>query len=171
MRTAQQLLALVLCIVVPATAFAVEKQTAYPVIYSGGSYPTVKAGEVLRLFIDQDQIRMFRQGGAWIGTGRNRKEPLIIKAASITELSYGQEVHRRVGTAVAVAMVSFGIGLLVALSKSKKHYIGVVWDAGDGKKGGLVIQADKDQYRGLIAALEGITGKKAVDTDSGKPNS
>ena len=52
----------------------------------------------------------------------------------VTELSCGQAVHRRAGTAVAVAIISFSIGLLVALSKSEKHYIGVVWDAGDGKK-------------------------------------
>jgi hypothetical protein len=64
-----------------------------------------------------------------------------------------------------------GIDLLVALSKSKKHYIGLVWGAGEGKKGGLAIQADKNQYRGLIAALEGLTSKKAVDTDKGKLNS
>jgi hypothetical protein len=70
MRTAQRILALIFCIVVPSIAFAAEKQTAYPVICSGGSYPTVKAGELLRLFIDQDQIRMFRRGGAMFGTGK-----------------------------------------------------------------------------------------------------
>jgi PEGA domain len=86
--------------------------------------------------------------------------------SAITELSYGQEVHRRIGTAAGLAIVSFGIGALVAFSKSKKHYIGIVWDAGDGKKGGVAFQADKNEYRGLIAALEGVSGKKAVDTDA-----
>ena len=42
---------------------------------------------------------------------------------------------------MAVAMSSFSIGLLVALSKSEKHYIGIAWDAGDGEKGRLAIQA------------------------------
>jgi hypothetical protein len=32
-----------------------------------------------------------------------------------------------------LAVVSFGIGALVALSKSKKHFIGLTWDDG-GKK-------------------------------------
>jgi hypothetical protein len=27
------------------------------------------------------------------------------------------------------------------------------------------MQADKNEYRGLILALEGVSGKKAVDTD------
>jgi len=34
------------------------------------------------------------------------------------------------------------------------------------KKGGMAYQADKSDYRGLLAGLEGITGKKAVDTDA-----
>ncbi|MGO9259846.1 MAG: hypothetical protein ACLQU1_26575 [Bryobacteraceae bacterium] len=76
-----------------------------------------------------------------------------------------------VGTAVAVGIITLGPGALIALSKSKKHYIGFIFDDGRGKKGGLVVQADKNQYRGLIAALEGLTGKKAIDTDKGKPNS
>ena len=63
-------------------------------------------------------------------------------------------------------MVSLGIGALVAFSKSKKHYVGIVWDSGDGKKGGIALQVDKDEFRGLIAALEGITGKKAIDTEA-----
>jgi hypothetical protein len=53
----------------------------------------------------------------------------------------------------------------LALTKSKKHFVGLTWDDG-GKKGGLAFQADKSDYRGLLVGLEGITGKKAVDTDA-----
>jgi hypothetical protein len=53
----------------------------------------------------------------------------------------------------------------MALSKSKKHFVGLTWDDG-GKKGGIAFQADKNDYRGLLAGLEGITGKKAVDSDA-----
>jgi hypothetical protein len=56
-------------------------------------------------------------------------------------------------------------------SKSKKHYIGLVWDDGTGNKGGMVFQADKNEYRGIISALEGLTGKTAVNTDLGRPSS
>jgi len=51
------------------------------------------------------------------------------------------------------------------VSKSKKHFIGLTWADGD-KKGGIAFQADKSDYRGLLAGLEGITGKKAVDSDT-----
>jgi len=56
------------------------------------------------------------------------------------------------------------VGAIIAFSKSKKHYIGITWDDG-GKKGGVALQADKDEYRGILTALEGVTGRKAVDTD------
>jgi hypothetical protein len=53
----------------------------------------------------------------------------------------------------------------MALSKSKKHFVGLTWDDG-GHKGGIAFQADKNEYRGIIAGLEGITGKKAVNSDA-----
>jgi hypothetical protein len=53
----------------------------------------------------------------------------------------------------------------MALAKPKKHYVGLIWATGD-VKGGFAVQADKNDYRGLLVALEGLTGKKAVDSDS-----
>ena len=53
----------------------------------------------------------------------------------------------------------------MVLSKSKKHFIGITWDDG-GKKGGAAFQADKKDYRGLIAGLEGVSGKTAVNSDA-----
>ncbi|MDQ2840104.1 MAG: hypothetical protein M3Y72_03510 [Acidobacteriota bacterium] len=63
-----------------------------------------------------------------------------------------------------LATVSFGVGALMALTKSKKHFIGLTWDDA-GHKGGIAFQADKSDYRGLLAGLEGITGKKAVSSE------
>jgi hypothetical protein len=88
---------------------------------------------------------------------------IVIPAKSITEVSYGQDVHRRVGTAVAVGIFTLGLGALTALSKSKKHFVGLTWANGD-KKGGFAMQCDKGEYRGILAGIEGISGKKAVDS-------
>jgi hypothetical protein len=150
----RQFVSISLVLTLASAAGAVEHQVSYTVVYSGGSLPTIKGGEALKMFLDSDAIRL----------RRNKIDVATIPMASITEVSYGQEVHRRIGTAVAAAVFSFGIGLLVALSKSKKHYIGIVWDDAD-KKGGIVLQADKNEYRGLLVALEGLTGKKAIDAD------
>jgi hypothetical protein len=88
-----------------------------------------------------------------------------IPAASVTEVSYGQNVHRRVGAAIGLAVVSLGIGALMALTKSKKHFVGITWADGD-TKGGFVMQCGKNDYRGVLLGLEGVTGKKAVDSDA-----
>jgi hypothetical protein len=109
----------------------------------------------MKLFIDSAQIRISKDKG----------DIATIPAAAVTEISYGQDVHRRVGAAIGLAVVSFGIGGLMALTKSKKHYIGLTWDDA-GKKGGVAFQADKNEYRGVLAGLEGVTGKKAVNSDT-----
>ena len=150
-----QVVALALCITVPATVFAVEKGNVYDIKYDGGSIANAKAGNDMKLYMDPDKIRIMK----------DKQEVIVIPAASVTELSYGQDVHRRVGAAIGLAVVSLGVGALMALTKSKKHFVGITWDDA-GKKGGMAFQADKSDYRGLLAGLEGITGKKAVDSDS-----
>jgi hypothetical protein len=160
MRTIQKTIALLICPILVVASFGAESQTSYEVKYSGGSLPTVKGGDDLKLFIDPENVRLTHK----------KSEAVSIPTNSITEVNYGQEVHRRIGTAVGLAVFSLGIGALVAFSKSKKHYVGVVWDAGEGKKGGIALQADKNEYRGIITALEGVSGKKAVDTDENAKN-
>jgi hypothetical protein len=148
-----KLLVILLCATVSWQAFASEN--GYKVVYDGGSVPDQKSGTGMKLFVDSSQIRLTR----------DKKDMIVIPAAAITEISYGQDVHRRVSAAIGLAVVSFGIGALMALSKSKKHFIGLTWDDG-GKKGGIAFQADKSDYRGLLAGLEGVTGKKAVNSDA-----
>ena len=147
------LIAVVLCIAVPVTVFASDG--GYKVTYDGGSIQDVKAGSGMKLYIEGDHIRLVKDG----------HDLLAIPAASVTEISYGQDVHRRVGAAVGLAFVSLGVGALMALSKSKKHYVGLTWADGD-KKGGLAMQCDKNDYRGVLAGLEGVTGKKSVNSDT-----
>ncbi len=143
----------ILCIFVPMSVFAAD--SGYKLAYDGGSIPDIKTGTSVKLHIDSNQIRIMK----------DKTEVVTIPASSVTEISYGQDVHRRVGAAIGLAVVSFGIGALMALTKSKKHFIGLTWDDG-GKKGGAAFQADKSDYRGILAGLEGITGKKAVDSDT-----
>src|SRR5690349_996788 len=148
-------LALFLSLVIPYSLLAADAQSGYKVTYDGGSLTDTKAGAGLKLQISQTAI-VFHQ---------NQTELVSIPPSAITEISYGQDVHRRVGAAIGLAVVSLGIGALMALTKSKKHYVGLTWADGD-KKGGLAIQCDKNEYRGILAALEGVTGKKAVNSDA-----
>jgi hypothetical protein len=149
----KRLIALLLCILFPVSAFAGDN--SFKIEYDGGSVAGAKTGADMKLFIEGDHIRIMKGGD----------QVALIPTAAVTEISYGQDVHRRVGAAIGVAIFSFGIGALLALSKSKKHFVGLTWDDA-GKKGGIAFQADKNDYRGLLAGLEGVTGKKAVDSDA-----
>ena len=151
----KRILALLLSIASPSALLAADAQSGYKVTYDGGSLSDTKSGAGLKLQISQTTITFVR----------DKAEVVTIPTSAITEISYGQDVHRRVGAAIGLAVVSLGIGALMALTKSKKHYVGLTWADGD-KKGGLAIQCDKNEYRGILAALEGVTGKKAVDSDA-----
>jgi len=145
-------LALLLCTMMPATLLSAA-ENGYKVMYDGGSLPDLKAGAGMKLFIDSAQIRL----------AKDKKDVITIPAGSVTEISYGQDVHRRVGAAIGIGIVTLGVGALMALTKSKKHFVGLTWANGD-QKGGFAMQCDKNDYRGVLAGLEGITGKKAVDS-------
>jgi hypothetical protein len=149
----RHVLAAVLCIAFPIAIFAAEN--GYKVTYDGGSLPDTKAGSGMKIYIESNQVRL----------AKDNADVVKIPASAITEISYGQDVHRRIGTAVAVGVFTLGVGALIALSKSKKHYIGLIWADGD-KKGGLALQCDKNDYRGILAGLEGVSGKKAVDSET-----
>jgi len=149
----KRLLTFFLCLLLPITVFASDNGTK--VDYDGGSLPSAKAGDNLKLYIEGDKIRVMK----------GKEEIGVIPASAVTEISYGQDVHRRVGTAIGVGVFTLGLGAFMLLSKSKKHFIGLTWDD-NGKKGGFAFQADKNDYRGILAGLEGVTGKKSVDSST-----
>jgi hypothetical protein len=149
------ILAVVLCLALPLMLFSADSQPSYKITYDGGSLSNVKGGAGLRLYVNSTSVRFLK----------DKAEVMSIPASAITEVSYGQDVHRRVGTAIGLGMLSFGIGAFMLFSKSKKHFVGLTWANGD-QKGGLAMQCDKSEYRGILAALEGVSGKKAVNSES-----
>ena len=149
----KRILAAVLCLLFPLAVLASE--SGYKVKYDGGSLSGLKAGEDLRLELVGNEIRLMKKN----------EVVQTIPASAVTEISYGQDVHRRIGAAIGLAVVSFGIGALMALTKSKKHFVGLTWAIGD-TKGGFAMQCDKNDYRGVLAGLEGLTGKKAVNSEA-----
>jgi len=150
----RQFVSIFLCMLLPGVGVA-STDTGYKITYDGGSVANIKSGTDVKLYIEDGRVRLVK----------NKADLLAIPASSITEISYGQDVHRRVGAAIGIGVVTLGLGALMALTKSKKHYIGLTWDDG-GKKGGFAFQAEKGDYRGILAGLEGLSGKKAVDSEA-----
>jgi CxxC motif-containing protein (DUF1111 family) len=102
-------LLVVLCFAIPLALYAGEN--SYKVKYDGGSLPDTKAGTDVKMYIDSNQVRLMKESTVLA----------TIPASAITEITYGQDLHRHVGTAVAVGVFTLGAGALTALSKSKKH--------------------------------------------------
>jgi len=97
----KRMLVMLLCVLFPLALFA--GQDGYKVKYDGGSLSSVKTGTELKLLIQGKEIHLVNKSG----------DVQVIPASSVTEISYGQDVHRRVGAAIGIAVVSFGVGALI----------------------------------------------------------
>jgi PEGA domain len=127
-----------------------DGNTFNKVRYNGGSISTTVKPDDWdnKLTVSSDAIVFALKDG----------QTLNVPPKQVTSLSYGQEAHRRVGTAIGIAVISLGAGALFALHKTKLHYIGINYIDRDGKKQGMLLQGDKNSFRAIIVALQGVTG-------------
>ena len=85
-------------------------------------------------------------------------QQMEINPQLVTSLSYGQEAHRRVGTMIALGILVSPVALFGLFHKTRLHFIGMEYTTPDSKKGGLLMQGDKDSYRAILVALQSVTG-------------
>lgn len=100
----------------------------------------------------------------------DKTQVFTIPSASIKSISLSQDKHHRIGTGIAVSVISLGAGIPIMFTKSTKDYIEITWD-NNGQKGAAEFQADKRDYRALLTALSGASGvpvTAAVDTEGKK---
>jgi len=137
----------ILCLVLlPGAAFA-KKASEYPVTYAGGSLPLNH--NKLRAALGADEVTFIQHS-----------QRIVIPLKSITEISCGEEVRHRLGGSV------LGIVPLVHLGETEDYYIGVGWlDAAKTAKAQVLLRLSHSEYREFLAALEQLTGIKAVDTN------
>jgi hypothetical protein len=143
-----QLLAVLLCGSLLASAQGGNSFTR--VRYSGGSVASKVDPKDWnnKLTVTPDAITLdFKDG-----------QHLTIPPKSVTSLSYGQEAHRRVGTMIALAVLVAPVALFGLFHKTRLHYIGVQYNTPDGKNAGILLQGDKDNYRAMLVALQGVSG-------------
>lgn len=108
----RRFVAVLLCFLFPVTVFANDSQNGYKVIYDGGSLTGLKSGTGVRLVVGEKDFQIVQ----------DKTVIVTIPAGSVTEISYGQDVHRRVGAAIGIAVFTLGLGALMALTKSKKTF-------------------------------------------------
>jgi hypothetical protein len=59
---------------------------------------------------------------------------------------------------IAIGVISPVLGAMVALHKSKQHMIGIDFTDDQGLKQGILLQADKSNYRSMLSSLQAVTG-------------
>jgi len=133
-----------------AAAGESKAAATYPVKYEGGSL----GGEHRRFTATVKDEEMV------LTAGRHR---ISVPAKSITEVAYGNEVRRRFGAAV-LDVVPF-----MRLGESGAYYVGISWINGSDSsaktaKSEAVFRLTASEHAEFLAALERLTGKKAVDT-------
>ncbi len=87
------------------------------------------------------------------------RKTLRLKPEQVTAISYGQEARRRVADMVAISLFATPLALFGILHKSTQHFVGIEFNADDGKPGAILLEADKNNYRAILKALEAVTGK------------
>jgi hypothetical protein len=153
-------LALCLCLLA-VTTFAQTGNTFKNIRYQGGTLATTTKTDSWdnNLTVTSDQITLKLKDG----------QSMTLNPKQVTGLSYGQEAHRRVGTMIALAVLLTPLALFGLMHKKRNHFIGVEYNLDGDKKGAWLLQADKDNYRGVLMALRGATGAKvAVAPDDRK---
>jgi PEGA domain len=147
MQILRRLLALLLCSAVAAWA---QGNSFDKVRYNGGSVDSKVDPKDWhnQLTVTPDMITLDLKDG----------KKLEIPPKTVTSLSYGQEAHRRVGTMIALAILVAPIALFGLFHKTRLHYIGIQYTIPDNKTGGILLQGDKDNYRAILVALQGVTG-------------
>ena len=127
------------------------KKTGFtvPVRYEGGTLPLRQ--QRVRATLAEDEL-IFVHGN----------QRYAIPLRNITAVSYGTEVHNRFGASV------LGVVPLMHLEKAESYHVGLTWtgnQAGEqASKSDAVFKMSNGEYRDFVAALERLTGRKAVNT-------
>jgi hypothetical protein len=82
-----------------------------------------------------------------------------IPVTSVKRITYGQATTRRVGRWVAVGVLLAPIALIGIFHKSRQHRVLVEWTDDQQRDRGMLMQAHKDQFVGVLNDLTFRTGK------------
>jgi hypothetical protein len=138
------------------TALATGNQFKFR--YTGGTTETkVKPDDWHNtMTVTSDQILLELKDG----------QKITVDPQKVNRLTYGQNARRMVGTMIALSLIN-PLALFGLFHKKRSHFVGIEYSTAEGKNGAVLVQADKDQYRAMLTALSGVTGKQ-VETITDK---
>lgn len=88
------------------------------------------------------------------------KKAYAIPYNQMIDIEYGQKAGRRVGAAVATALLISPVGLFLLFSKKRKHFVTIGYKDNEGKEQVAVFELGKDIIRTTLPILEARSGKK-----------
>jgi hypothetical protein len=128
-------------------------------MYRGGSV-SVKQGTEAKLDMAGSALRFL-----------DKKTPFEIPYERVQTIEYGQKAGRRIGAAVATAVLVSPLGLFMLMSKKRNHMVSVTWLNAEGKTEAVVLECGKDIIRPVIKTLEARSGKVVeFETEDAKKN-
>jgi hypothetical protein len=100
-------------------------------------------------------------------TLKSTKQDMIypIPYDQIIDIEYGQKAGRRVGAAIATAILIAPVGLFLLFSKKRKHFVTIGYKDTEGKEQVAVFELGKDIVRTTLPILETRSGKKLIYQD------
>jgi hypothetical protein len=122
-----------------------DGRSAYPATYEGGTVPL--SHNKVKATLGGDKV-IFEQG----------RRRIAVPAKDIVRITCGNNIRRRFG-AVVLDVVP-----LVRLGEAESLYIGLTWTDGSAAKVEALFRFTRGDYQAFLAALERLTGMKAVDT-------
>ena len=87
-----------------------------------------------------------------------KSKTVEIPYGRIHTLEYGQKVDRRYVSAILISP-------LFLLTKSRKHFLTVGYEDGEGRAQALIFRIGKGDVRSILVGLEARTGRKIVYQD------
>src|SRR5260370_42690541 len=154
----KSLLSILLCVCLSTLSLA--QREGFNVRYLGGSVETKTSKDDWnnKLTIHSDEILIELTNG----------QKVHIDPKSVTSVSYGRAATRHVARWLALGILFTPIAVIGIFNENVQHYVSIEYESADHKKGGVLIQAHKDNYRNVLALLRGATGKEIEIEKKGK---
>jgi hypothetical protein len=150
-------------LLLPCGAALADSEPGIPVRYSGGTLIGCSAKPKARLYLPGPEALLLR-----CGTGE-----VSVAYEKIKRLAYGQEIHRRYGSAAPALLtpITWPVAAAVFLNKSRKHFVTIEYADPEGKAQAMIVRVEKDNIRSLLADLEARAGRPVEfeDREGRKP--
>lgn len=155
----KRLITMLVCLTLVFNTFAFASVGSNKAAYIGGStkekdFPGAKKEIEGTLDTSDETLLKFK-----FGSGKDPKT-FTIPYDRVIDMEYGQKAGRRVGAAIATAILISPIGLFLLFSKKQKHYLTIGYRDESDKEQVAVFELGKGIFRTTLPILEARTGKK-----------